>query len=397
MKFESTFPFTEKRISALKPSDSSKTYTDQKLPNLKLLVTANGTKTFYVRFKFNNKAYNEKLGRAGITSLDDARSRVIEYINFVRGSEATKKPCDYSNASPKFKTLHDVFKAYRDNELCHRKTIAGRTHALEVSYECHIKKKIGHMPIEDLTKKFTRDFFWKLESLGYAVHNRCLSSVKSAFNYVLEYEDDSGISSNPFGRIKKLPDVKRNRYLTHEEAKLLLKALDLEENQDVADIYRTALFTGARLSNVKSMQWHEIDLRSGVWVIPASNTKTRNHYEIPLHDYVLNILKKRADFSVNEKFVFSSKVSKYGYITGGDPIWKSAIQRAGLYHENPNIRPRPHDLRRTFATWQVQSGADISVVSKALCHTSLKHTMVYAHTNVDQVRDSVNKAFKLFS
>ena len=75
-------------------------------------------------------------------------------------------------------------------------------------------------------------------------------------------------------------------------------------------------------------------------------------------------------------------------------MWKSAIKRAGLYHENPNIRPRPHDLRRTFATWQIQSGADISVVSKALCHTSLKHTMIYAHTNTEQVRNSIDEAFK---
>jgi len=81
-------------------------------------------------------------------------------------------------------------------------------------------------------------------------------------------------------------------------------------------------------------------------------------------------------------------------MTGGDQVWKEALIIAGLYHENPNIRPRPHDLRTTFATWQIQSVADVSVVAKALCHTSLKHTMIYAHTNVDQVRESLNGALK---
>jgi len=396
MKIETTFSFTDKRIKRIKAQPITKTYSDKHFGNLKLVVTTNETKTFFVRFKFHSKAYNEKLGRADTICLDEARHRAIEYINYIRGSSLIVTPQNHSLISTKFQSVHDVFKFYRDNELCHRKTIAGRTHALEVSYECHLKKKIGYLLIDEMTKKFTRDFFRELENSGYAVHNRCLSAIKSAFNYVLDYEDDSGVTLNPFARIKKMPDVKRSRYLTHEEAKCLLKALDVEMNQDVADIYRVALFTGARLSNVKTMQWHEVDLRSGVWLIPASNTKTGNHYEIPLHDYVLRLLKKRGDSLMNEKFVFPSKTSKYGYITGGDPIWKSAITRAGLYHENKNIRPRPHDLRRTFATWQIQSGADISVVSKALCHTSLKHTMVYAHTNVEQVRDSVNQAFSGF-
>ncbi|MBA6254097.1 site-specific integrase [Colwellia sp. MB3u-55] len=396
MKIETTFSFTDKRIKQIKAQLSTKTYSNNKFGNLKLVVTPNGTKTFYVRFKAKTKSYNEKLGSADLLSLNDARHRAVEFINYIRGNITAQSVRDNIVSSSKFKTVHDVFKTYRDNELCQRQTIAGRTHALEVSYECHIKKKIGQMPIEELTKKFTRSLFRELESLGYSVHNRCLSAIKSAFNYVLDYEDDSGLTANPFGRIKKLAGVKRSRYLTHKEAKLLLKALDVEMNQDVADIYRMALFTGARLSNVKTMQWHDIDLISGVWLIPASNTKTAHHYEIPLHDYVLDLLKKRGDLFTNEKFVFPSKTSKYGYITGGDPIWKSSIKRAGLYHENPNIRPRPHDLRRTFATWQIQSGADISVVSKALCHTSLKHTMVYAHTNVDQVRESVNKAFDIF-
>jgi len=81
-------------------------------------------------------------------------------------------------------------------------------------------------------------------------------------------------------------------------------------------------------------------------------------------------------------------------MSGGDQVWKEALIIAGLYHENPNIRPRPHDLRRTFATWQIQSGADVSVVAKALCHTSLNHTMIYAHSNVEQVRESLNEALK---
>ena len=291
-------------------------------------------------------------------------------------------------------SVDHIFDLYKTNELSLRPTIAGRTHGFEIAYKTHIKSEIGSYLIDDINKKFTRNFFKKIEGKGYSTHNKLLSCMRSAFNYVIDFEDGFERLINPFDRIKKMQGVSRNRYLTHQEATKLLDALKLVNNQDVADIYRIALFTGARISNVKQMLWSDINLTSANWLIPATQTKTKQNYEIPLHDLVLAILSKRQLLSGQSKFVFPSRnKSKYGYITGGDPIWKEAITLAGLYHINPNIRPRPHDLRRTFATWQIQSGADISVVSKALCHTSLKHTMIYAHTNSDQVRDAINGAF----
>ncbi|AXQ99183.1 tyrosine-type recombinase/integrase [Pseudoalteromonas piscicida] len=385
MKLPTKFKFTDLRLVSLPSYDKTRTFSDLVLNNLKLVATPSGTKTFYVRFKTNGQPINHKLGNADALSVDEARSRAVAYINF---RTAQQVQCQSGL------TVNDVFNLYRDNELSARRTIAGRTHALEVSYNLYLKSIIGKMNIEQLTKKIARTVFFELESRGYSVHNRCLTAVKSAFNYVIEFEEDLPVTANPFIGIKKLTEVQRNRYLTKSEAKRLLLSLDSEQNQDVADIYRVALFTGARLSNVKTMRWYEIDFSSRQWLIPATNTKSSKTYQIPLHQYVIELLERRKLVSSHSKFVFASSRSQYGYITGGDPVWKSAITRAGLYHDNPNIRPRPHDLRRTFATWQIQSGADISIVSKALCHTSLKHTMIYAHTNVEQVRNSIDEAFK---
>jgi integrase len=388
----STFPFTQNRIDNLSAEDTTKTYSDQKLKNLKITVTAQGAKTYYCRFKVSGVSHNIKLGNALSIILDDAKARAIQLMNYHRQpalrSEAMIK------ASFQKISLNQVFKLYKDGELAHRVTVAGRAHSMEVAYNKHIKQSFGKELMCNISKKSARNFFKELEAKGYGVHNKCLSTLKAAVNYVIDYEEELSIIVNPFERIKKMPGVSRNRYLTHQEASQLLHALDGVDNQDVADIFRVALFTGARLSNVKQMKWLDLNLNSSIWLIPASRTKTRKHYEIPLHSMVIELLSKRSRNSDNSEYVFASSRSKYGFITGGDPVWKEAIKAAGLYHENPNIRPRPHDLRRTFATWQIQSGADISVVSKALCHTSLKHTLVYAHTNVDQVRSSIEGAFK---
>ena len=386
--------FTDKFIESIKPTKSIVTYVDTSNKHLKLYVRPSGAKAYYFRAKVDGKEMKRKLGN--IESISLVLARILATNCFQEQNKAPEILTFVNTLQPeKYLTVDQVFELYKVNELNHRSTIAGRTHGLEVAYNLHVKPVIGSCFVSDLDKKFARDFFKKTQDKGYSVHNKVVSVLKSAFNYVIDYEDDLNVRINPFDRIKKMQGVSRNRYLTHAEASHLLKALNEVANQDVADIYRLALFTGARLSNVKQMLWIDINLSSGIWLIPASQTKTKQDYEIPLHDLVLNILYNRRKSMEQSKFVFPSKnKSKYGYITGGDPIWKQAIKKAGLYHDNPNIRPRPHDLRRTFATWQLQSGADISIVSKALCHTSLKNTLIYTHTKVDQVRDSINGAFE---
>ncbi len=132
-----------------------------------------------------------------------------------------------------------------------------------------------------------REMFVDMEQLGYSVHNRCLTSVKSAFNYLIEYEDEFNITTNPFMSIKKMTDVQCSSYLAHSEAQKLLAALDKEQNQDVADIYRVALFTSARLSNIKMMKWQEVDFSSKQWLIPSTNTKTKQVYNS--HSIVMSV------------------------------------------------------------------------------------------------------------
>ena len=385
--------FTDKFVNEIRAKKSIITFVDQERSYLKLIVRPSGLKGYFYRAKKNGSELKMKLGCADKINVAMARllSDQLHMKESVGHGSSSSVIADINT----YLTLNDIFALYCEGELNHRSTISGRKHSLIVAYDNHVESELGRFLISDIDKKRARAFFRELQQKGYCTHNKVLSALKAACNYVIDYEDTVNLALNPFERIKKMPGVVRNRYLSHDEAKRLLKALDEVDNQDMADIYRLSLFTGARLSNVKQMLWADINLNSLIWFVPATRTKSRQHYEIALHDLAVRLLLKRQKHSRCQRFVFPSKnKSKYGYITGGDYVWKDALLKSGLYHENPNIRPRPHDLRRTFATWQIQSGADVSVVAKALCHTSLKHTMIYAHTNVEQVRESLNGAFK---
>ena len=379
-------------IESVVAKNKNLTITDSHNLHLKLVVRQSGKKSFYYRARIQGVEKKLLLGSTEELSLATARVICKSYDKSFSESGANHSEI-LKDAVQKSITVDDVFQLYQENELRHRSTLAGRRHGLELAYKRHVKTELGSIEVRELSRKRCRQFFTQLESLGYCTHNKVLTVLKSAFNYVIEYEEELAILSNPFQNLKKMPGVVRTRYLTIDEGKKFLAALDKVNNQNVADIYRLALFTGARISNVRQMKWSEISLSNAIWIIPGNSTKTKRTFEIPLHQIAINVLLRRRGEGICSDFVFHSAVSKYGYITGGDPVWREVLEKAGLYHSNPAIRPRPHDLRRTFATWQLQNGTDISVVSKSLCHTSLKHTMVYAHSNIEQLRSSLDGAF----
>ena len=59
-----------------------------------------------------------------------------------------------------------------------------------------------------------------------------------------------------------------------------------------------------------------------------------------------------------------------------------------------NDRLNFHALRHTFASWLVQKGVSIYIVSKLLGHADVTTTQIYAHLQTDDLRDVVNSLDK---
>ncbi len=53
---------------------------------------------------------------------------------------------------------------------------------------------------------------------------------------------------------------------------------------------------------------------------------------------------------------------------------------------------RLHDLRRTFASYQAITGANLQTIGKSLGHKNSDSTKIYARLNLDAVRSSMEKA-----
>lgn len=58
-----------------------------------------------------------------------------------------------------------------------------------------------------------------------------------------------------------------------------------------------------------------------------------------------------------------------------------------------NDRLNFHALRHTFATWLVQKGVSIYIVSKLLGHADVKTTQIYAHLQTNDLREVVDQIY----
>jgi integrase len=75
----------------------------------------------------------------------------------------------------------------------------------------------------------------------------------------------------------------------------------------------------------------------------------------------------------------------------GEPVasikttWKTLFKNTGIKYI------RPHDLRHTFGTWLYHYTKDQRAVQEALVHSDITTSIRYTHTNLDMLREQMNK------
>lgn len=177
-------------------------------------------------------------------------------------------------------------------------------------------------------------------------------------------------------------DNKRTRYLSEVEASQLLSALYLK-NEKWHDITLFALNTGLRAGEIFALQQENINFaQHSLNIVDTKNSQNR---VIPINDTALGIVHKYA--SKNYTFLFSDIKTR-----DVSPVFRQCVELVKLNHNVKDRRNRIvfHTLRHTFASWLVQRGVSLMVLSQLLGHKDLKMTMRYAHLAPDQGKLAVD-------
>jgi integrase len=186
---------------------------------------------------------------------------------------------------------------------------------------------------------------------------------------------------NPAESVKGLPEPETDLiFLSTEEVQ---KLADTDISGDLgAEIKKAFIFvcyTGLRISDIKSLKWGDIE-RDPIQIIKRQK-KTQRAVYIPLKNIAWKIINDSKNHNPDDK-VFSLLANTKSQTNQYLLKW---AEKAGV--------KKPvgwHTARRTFATWELESGADIYTVSKMLGHKNIKQAAKYAQATDKLRRKAVN-------
>jgi integrase len=135
------------------------------------------------------------------------------------------------------------------------------------------------------------------------------------------------------------------------------------------------VFTGARLSEVLTLEWDRIDFQRGEARLPDSKTGAKTlHFPAPALAVLADLPRVEGN-----PFVIVGNVAGARLVNLEKP-WRAIRATAGLDDV------RLHDLRHAFASVAASSGMGLPIIGKMLGHTQAATTHRYAHLASDPVK-----------
>jgi integrase len=182
--------------------------------------------------------------------------------------------------------------------------------------------------------------------------------------------------SNPCRHVEKFTERKRERMLSPAELARLGDALAAYDGSPypVAAI-KLLIFTGARLGEVRELQWDWIDLERGEASLPDSKSGAKI---LHLPPPALAVLTELPRLDGNPHVIAGAKPG--AALVNLEKPWLTIRAAAGL----DNVRL--HDLRHAFASVAASSGMGLPIIGKMLGHTQAATTHRYAHLASDPVK-----------
>lgn len=381
------FNFTKKEIDKLVPPTSRTEdpingrwqiyYSDSQTRGLELSVAAKGTKSFIYRRKVDGVSRRLFLGYYPDLSIEQARAKANDFNSRCSMGENIFETAGAAKAEL---TLSDLFNSYLER---HAKKSKVTWQVMSKDFERNVasikNKKLSKIS-SNIAEKLHVDL---TKERGPYSANRTIQLLRAVFNKGIQWKLYRG--DNPFKGITLHKEKPRERFLSEDEAKKLLRTLDEMEDCDIKDFIVLSLFTGARKANLAAMHFSNIDWGRGLWVIPISKNGERvvvalGGKEISILERRFNKIKSGLPDDDEPTFVFPGKGST-GHLTDPKKSWYTLRKKAGL--EDVTI----HDLRRSLGSAMASANVNVALVKGALGHKDMKTTLAhYAHTNKEAER-----------
>jgi integrase len=218
-----------------------------------------------------------------------------------------------------------------------------------------------------------------------ATANRYLSTLSQVFELAV---DMNLIEVNPCKGIKRGGETHHfGRALSDAERKELLKQCQKSEYDRLYLLVSMALSTGARLGELMSLTWADLDLKKAV--AKLSETKNGSPRHLPIIPPVLEQIKALPRPIDSATFLFpgiEEHENAYHYFRR---YWDEALEKAGIEDF------RFHDLRHSAASYLTEASVPLVTVAEILGHKTMTMVQRYSHVATSHKAEVVNETFKV--
>jgi integrase len=320
---------------------------------------------WYVDYSFNGERIRYAVGKK--SDAEEELSRIKYEVKY--GIHRPQKKMVFDNLLEEYQQWAKVNKKESSlkRELTNAKPLlkyfGGRrmnliTHADAEQYQ---RQRVdGILTIEGVSKK---------PKVSNSTVNREVIMLKHMFKKAVEW---GYLPINPLRNVKLLKEPPgRIRYVKPEEWQRLLSACSPE----IRNLVIFARHTGLRRSEIFNLEWSDLDWEQKRLTI--RERKNNTSMIIPMSRVVFKIL-TTIHKTTTSTYVFpGNDGQRRKTIQTG---FKAACRRAGI------TDLRFHDLRHTFGSDLINSGADLQTVKLLMGHKNIASTVRYVHPTEEHLR-----------
>jgi integrase len=364
---------TDTFVRALQPAASTRITYDGEIRGFGVRITPAGAKAFVLNYYINGHERRYTIGRWPELTALAARNEALDLRNAIR------KGIDPMVERIRSRSIPTLAEFTEDFLTKHAATKAANTYRdFKRLINVIINPRLGRLSIDGIRRADVEQVHRDLAGTPIQA-NRVVGLLHLILAKAQEWQYIAPEAANPAYRIKRYPEEERTRWAQEDELARLLKVLDAEPDQTLANAARLILLTGSRKTETLSSTWDQFDLDRGVWTKPRTSTKQKRPHIVPLNEPALELL-RAMKASSSGPFLFPDKNG--GYRKRLDKFWARIMAAAGIQDF------RTHDLRHTFASHLVSGGTSLKIVGELLGHRHAHTTQRYAHVADSALRSA---------
>ncbi len=267
----------------------------------------------------------------------------------------------------------------------------------EDRWRLHLKKTLGNILARDVTRVHLATALDAMTRKGIREETRkALSTLNLMMDYaltrhfielnparLLKPKDFAATASKPRDRVLSLSELYRVWTALNQSSDTTHNGQTSAMSVVTTSAIKLLILTGARRGEIAAMRWDELNLESGVWLLPSERTKNRQAHTIYLSNLAVEIIQSLLPISGNSQFVFDTGHYRDGGHIHADTLTGVIARLRGtatgskkkITDAAPLVDMKPfsiHDLRRSAATaWGEYLKTEPHVIEKMLNHQPL--------------------------